>query len=76
LHIVLVLVVRVADVEKVQLPAERMLPQTVVYVNNKEECIFCQYFLHYVQTALTDPATEVIHGIISYHHKYGRQGEG
>jgi len=51
-------VVRVSDLEKAQLPVERMLPQTVVYVNNKEGCIFCQYFLHYVQQAITDPKTE------------------
>lgn len=51
-------VVRVADVENEQLPFDRMLPQTVVYVNNKEECVFCQYFLHYVQQAITDPKTE------------------
>lgn len=51
-------VVRVSDLERAQLPIERMLPQTVVYVNNKEGCIFCQYFLHYVQNAITDPKTE------------------
>jgi len=51
-------VVRAADLENAQLPMERMLPQTVVYINNKEGCTFCQYFLHYVQQAITDPETE------------------
>lgn len=63
-------VVRAADLERAQLPVERMLPQTVVYVNNKEGCIFCQYFLHYVQQAITDPKTEVLHGTSSYYCKY------
>jgi hypothetical protein len=63
--------VRVADVEKTQLPIERMMPQTVVYINNKEVCTFCQYFLHYVQVAITNPKTEVLYGGISYHHMHG-----
>jgi hypothetical protein len=62
--------VRVADVEKTQLPIERMMPQTVVYINNKNVCVFCQYFLHYVQQAITNPKTEVLYDIITY-HKYG-----
>jgi hypothetical protein len=52
------------DVENAQLPVDRMLPLTVVYVNNKEECVFCQYFLHYVQQAVTDPKTEVLHSSV------------
>lgn len=51
-------VVRVADLETAQLPLERMLPQSVVYINNKEGCVFCQYFLHYVQQAITNPRAE------------------
>jgi len=51
-------VVKATDVESAQLPVDRMLPQTVVYINNKEGCIFCQYFLHYVQQAITDPKAE------------------
>ncbi|XP_069698221.1 uncharacterized protein Sap-r [Periplaneta americana] len=51
-------VVRVADVENAQLPIERMMPQSIMLVNNKEVCVFCQYFLHYVQQAITTPATE------------------
>lgn len=50
--------------ENAQLPVDRMLPQTVVYINNKEECVFCQYFLHYVQQAITDPKTEVLHNLV------------
>ncbi|KDR18348.1 Proactivator polypeptide, partial [Zootermopsis nevadensis] len=30
----------------------------VVYINNKNVCVFCQYFLHYVQQAITNPKTE------------------
>jgi hypothetical protein len=52
------------DVENAQLPVDRMLPQTVLYVSNKEECVFCQYFLHYVQQAITDPKTEVFHSLV------------
>ncbi|KAJ9594699.1 hypothetical protein L9F63_014033, partial [Diploptera punctata] len=51
--------------ENVQLPAERMLPQTIVYVNNKEVCEFCQYFLHYVQQAITSPKTELEEKIVT-----------
>jgi hypothetical protein len=56
--------VRVADVQNAQLPVDRMLPQTVMDVSNKEECVFCQYFLHYVQQAITDPKTEVLHSLV------------
>lgn len=52
--------------EKSQLPLERMMPQTVVYINNKDVCVFCQYFLHYVQQAITNPTTEVLHNNITY----------
>lgn len=52
--------------QNAQLPVDRMLPQTVVYVNNKEECVFCQYFLHYVQQAITDPETEVLHTLFLF----------
>lgn len=38
-----------------QLPIERM-HKPAVY--NKQLCTFCEYFLHYVQQAITDPKTE------------------
>ncbi|KAI4457688.1 saposin-related [Holotrichia oblita] len=47
----------VSKPESMQLPIERLFPQ-VPEVYNKEVCIFCQYFLHYIQTAISDPATE------------------
>lgn len=48
----------VSKPEAMQLPIERLFPK-VPEVYNKEVCIFCQYFLHYIQTAISDPATEV-----------------
>jgi hypothetical protein len=68
--------VRVAGLETAQLPLERMVPQSVVYINNKEGCIFCQYFLHYVQQAITNPRTEVLHGTSIYFHKCVGSGHG
>ncbi|GJQ68926.1 Sap-r [Trypoxylus dichotomus] len=43
--------------ESLQLPIERLFPQ-VPETYNRQVCVFCQYFLHYVQTAITDPTTE------------------
>ncbi|GLH13878.1 Uncharacterized protein GBIM_18364 [Gryllus bimaculatus] len=52
--------VRIADGNSwaAPLPVERMLPQSVTYVSNKQLCTFCEYLLHYLQVALTSPATE------------------
>ncbi|KRT84834.1 hypothetical protein AMK59_1027, partial [Oryctes borbonicus] len=43
--------------ESMQLPIERLFPQ-VPDVYNRQACVFCQYLLHYVQTAITNPVTE------------------
>lgn len=46
---------------KFQLPIERMalVPQTQdLAVNNKEACVFCQYFLHYIQKVISQPYGE------------------
>ncbi|KAL0281348.1 UNVERIFIED_CONTAM: hypothetical protein PYX00_002360 [Menopon gallinae] len=46
---------------KFQLPIERMglVPQPQdLAVNGKEACVFCQYLLHYVQKAITQPTGE------------------
>ncbi|PSN42806.1 hypothetical protein C0J52_12679 [Blattella germanica] len=52
-------VVKAVKIEAAQpLPIDRMMPQTIVYVNNREVCEFCQYFLHYVQQAITAPEIE------------------
>ncbi|XP_067008274.1 uncharacterized protein Sap-r [Anabrus simplex] len=40
------------------LPIERMMPQTLTYFANKEGCALCEYVLHYLQLALTAPASE------------------
>lgn len=45
--------------EHMQLPIERLFPK-VPETYNRQVCIFCQYFLHYLQTAITNPSTEVI----------------
>lgn len=42
-----------------QLPIERIMPHTLTIIGNTELCQFCEYFLHFVQQAITDPATEV-----------------
>ncbi|KAF5275822.1 hypothetical protein FQR65_LT04060 [Abscondita terminalis] len=47
-----------ANPELIQLPIERVMPQTLTMLGNTELCTFCQYFLHFVQKAITDPATE------------------
>lgn len=44
--------------ELMQLPIERLNSPFMNNVYNKELCTFCQYFLHYVQQAITDPKTE------------------
>lgn len=41
------------------LPIERLVPQTLTIIGNTELCEFCEYFLHFVQKAITEPATEV-----------------
>lgn len=44
--------------EEMQLPIERIAPfEDVLY--NKEVCVFCEYFLHYIQQAISLPSTEV-----------------
>uniref|UniRef100_A0A1B6E2D6 Pulmonary surfactant-associated protein B n=1 Tax=Clastoptera arizonana TaxID=38151 RepID=A0A1B6E2D6_9HEMI len=45
------------NVEIMQLPAERLTPLSML-PKNKEECEFCEYFLHYLQVEITDPMTE------------------
>ncbi|CAG9826838.1 unnamed protein product [Diabrotica balteata] len=41
-----------------QLPIDLLMPPHTQVLYNKELCAFCEYFLHYVQIALTDPKTE------------------
>nr|CAD7594837.1 unnamed protein product [Timema genevievae] len=51
--------VKVSDPSSVQLPIERlMVPMSILNVGNKQLCTFCEYFLHYLQQVITQPATE------------------
>ncbi|CAG9854593.1 unnamed protein product [Phyllotreta striolata] len=46
-----------AIIAEQQLPIDTMMPHTEL-LYNKQVCEFCEYFLHYVQNAITDPKTE------------------
>ena len=43
--------------ELMQLPIERLMPQSV-QPQSKELCQMCELFLHYMQVELTNPASE------------------
>lgn len=43
--------------QEMQLPIDLLVPPHQ-QLYNKEFCVFCEYFLHYVQNAITDPAVE------------------
>lgn len=45
--------------QQAQLPIERLSPPHLQVVYDRQLCTFCEYFLHYVQEAITNPATEV-----------------
>lgn len=44
--------------EELQLPIERLMPPHAQEMYNSETCVFCEYFLHYLQQAITNPSTE------------------
>lgn len=46
--------------QQAQLPIERLIPPHVQIMYDTQLCTFCEYFLHYVQQAITNPSTEVI----------------
>lgn len=46
--------------QQAQLPIERLSPPHIQIMYDTQLCTFCEYFLHYVQQAITDPATEVL----------------
>lgn len=50
---------KIQQESNVQLPIERVMPQTVQELYNEQVCAFCEYLLHYIQMAITNPATEV-----------------
>jgi len=43
--------------EEAQLPIERLMPPHAVMYNT-QKCVFCEYFLHYLQQAITNPKSE------------------
>lgn len=47
----------ITDVDMMQLPIERLIPQTML-PRDKTVCQMCEYFLHYVQTKITESMTE------------------
>lgn len=51
-----------SEVEAMQLPIERLIPfplsEGLLGVKGTETCALCEYILHYVQNAITYPATE------------------
>ncbi|GLV43603.1 Saposin-related [Carabus blaptoides fortunei] len=50
--------VNVDHPELVQLPIERMMPDSLTLSGNTQLCTFCEYFLHFIQQEITDPKTE------------------
>ena len=50
-----------------QLPIERVMPQTVQELYNEQACAFCEYLLHYIQMAITNPSTEQEIKDVVYH---------
>ncbi|KAJ3665487.1 hypothetical protein Zmor_000980 [Zophobas morio] len=44
--------------EQAQLPIERLMPPHTQELYNSQTCVFCEYFLHYVQQFMTRPSTE------------------
>lgn len=50
-----------SEVESLQLPIERLVPFPALQGQRnqgKQSCALCEYILHYVQQAITDPVTE------------------
>ncbi|KYN05638.1 PREDICTED: prosaposin [Cyphomyrmex costatus] len=50
-----------SEAEEMQLPFERLMPFPLVQsesVNGMKACVFCEYLLHYIQEAITNPITE------------------
>lgn len=50
---------------EMQLPIDLLVPPHQ-QVYNEEVCIFCQYFLHFVQEKISDPVVEV--SLLHLHH--------
>ena len=51
-----------SEAEEMQLPLERLMPLPLVQsesVDGMKACTFCEYLLHYIQDAITNPVTEV-----------------
>ncbi|CAH0559155.1 unnamed protein product [Brassicogethes aeneus] len=50
--------VKILSPESAQLPIELLMPPHGQNLFSKESCVFCQYFLHFVQEDITNPKTE------------------
>lgn len=51
-----------SEAEEMQLPFERLVPLPLLQVEGvegKEACALCEYLLHYIQNAISNPVTEV-----------------
>lgn len=52
-----------SEAEEMQLPLERFMPYPLLQsesINGTQACTLCEYLLHYIQDAITNPITEVI----------------
>lgn len=53
-----------SQAETMQLPIERLVPFPMLEgslgTQGKETCALCEYILHFIQEAITNPTTEVI----------------
>ena len=63
-----------SEVEAMQLPIERTVPfpvsEGLLDTKGTETCALCEYILHFIQEAITNPTTEVIITIIFYIMRY------
>lgn len=63
-----------SEVEAMQLPIERTVPfpvsEGLLDTKGTETCALCEYILHFIQEAITNPTTEVIITIIFYITRY------
>lgn len=55
-----------SEAEEMQLPLERLVPYPLLQaesVEGKEACTLCEYLLHYIQNAVSNPVTEVTYNL-------------
>lgn len=49
-----------------QLPIDLLMPPHTQVLYSKQVCLFCEYFLHYVQEGITEPKTEVFYILLNF----------